>query len=537
MKNPTRKKRLSRKEQKARKKQRHNKKEQEETPAAGEQVSTAAVAQPPNTISLDSFQGSYSPIPIPNSFADGASGPQSLGKWFPRAKIIKSRITYSNDHRAAAATGATIAPKASILLFYQYASPSWPESKVSQLILYLTKVAEKRILGGRIRIAPEGVNATVSSVDGEDYASARETLRHFCLDLQRFDPHVFKDTDFKFIDDVQPDRHFKDLKLLPVKELVFYGIDDQQAPLEKGGIHLDPKDFHEKLQADPTETVVIDVRNHYEAAIGRFDGQQQNGGAEYIDPLMRKSTDFPAFLAKPETQERLKNKNVLMFCTGGVRCERASAYLNQQMGSDVKGVYQLQGGIERYLQAFPDGGHWRGKNFVFDKREAISADNREGDGGVVRRRKKSDVGEGTEAKCCVCTAPWDRYVGKKKCQTCGVPVLMCDSCMSKKKDISQQLVRCPLCVEEKITVPVAAVEYTDNGVSGRLSLEAAESEDRPLHDDSKLKAASSVLKWGGGHASEKKQRRRLKRKPCKFGADCTRPDCFFAHPKKNEVAS
>ena len=111
--------------------------------------------------------------------------------------------------------------------------------------------------------------------------------------------------------------------------------------------------------------------------------------------------------------------------SGGIRCERASAYLNAKMGSDVQGVYQLKGGIERYLQAFPDGGFWRGKNFVFDKREAIGAGNVNGDGGVIKKEgtKKSSKGLGWGTECAKCKEPWDRYVGKRKCFTCGVPIL------------------------------------------------------------------------------------------------------------------
>ena len=114
--------------------------------------------------------------------------------------------------------------------------------------------------------------------------------------------------------------------------------------------------------------------------------------------------------------------------TGGIRCERASAYLNSQMGSEVKGVYQLKGGIERYLQAFPEGGFWRGKNFVFDKREAIGAGNVNGDGGVVRADGKKGKVDGDEkllswgTECAKCHRPWDRYIGKRKCYTCGVPI-------------------------------------------------------------------------------------------------------------------
>jgi predicted sulfurtransferase len=97
-----------------------------------------------------------------------------------------------------------------------------------------------------------------------------------------------------------------------------------------GGVHLDPHDYHEMLKRD--DAVVIDVRNHYEAAIGRFEGQMmgegangggddddlnaKGGGARYIDPRMRKSTDFTSWLTEPETKEKLEGKTVLMFCTG-----------------------------------------------------------------------------------------------------------------------------------------------------------------------------------------------------------------------------
>ncbi len=109
-----------------------------------------------------------------------------------------------------------------------------------------------------------------------------------------------------------------------------------------------------------------------------------------------------------------------MYCTGGVRCERASALLKSEMAGDVKGVFQLDGGIEKYLQHFPDGGNWQGKNFVFDKREAFGVDNPAGVGGVVesQKRKKKNVdkekGTGPDVlgKCCVCSAAWDRYVGE-----------------------------------------------------------------------------------------------------------------------------
>jgi predicted sulfurtransferase len=100
-----------------------------------------------------------------------------------------------------------------------------------------------------------------------------------------------------------------------VTELVHYGLDNSKAPPQLGqyqGTHLEPRDYHEMLAAD--NTVVIDVRNHYEAAIGRFNPPPN--GAEFLDPHMRKSTEFPVWLDNEETKERLRNKQVLMYCTG-----------------------------------------------------------------------------------------------------------------------------------------------------------------------------------------------------------------------------
>lgn len=520
---------------------------------------------------------------------------RTLGKWFPNAILVKSRINYTNTGKLILLNDATYPqplkeenvrvdhPQSSLVLFYQYttsadstATAPWDRSQLQLLMTHLTTVARHRNLGGRIRVAPEGVNATISAVNTQQQ-SAQETLRHFAHDLYRFDPNVFAHTDFKFFDHLPADRHFKEFKIMPVQELVFYDICEDEAPLQQmeqqhaekvaaaktnagvgGGIHLEAKEYHEMLKKD--NTVVIDVRNHYETILGRFDGQKTHtvadaadnnnnmtSGAEYIDPKMRKSTDFKSWLATPETQDKLQNKTVLMYCTGGIRCERASAYLKHQMGDQVEGVYQLKGGIERYLKTFKNGGFWRGKNFVFDKREAVGVENPEGDGGVIRKQNKklhtksSDAHDAedkeTPAKCCVCGDAWDRYVGKKKCSTCGVPVLMCDKCMSLRPDKTPGMelkVRCPLCVEENITVLAKEVEFTDNGIKSKTprskSHETTKDESTTT---AKAKAADSVLKWGGGHANKKKQLKKMKRRQCQFGSECVRSDCFFYHPARD----
>lgn len=574
----SRKRRLSKKERRALKKQKKNSGSQ---PTEGPLPTEEKDEISGERIAVDDseFLKSYQPIPVPtqpsaevlansnkgskvanNDIEEGGEGGgKTLGKWFPNALLIKSSVTYTNTGKLmlsgpnADETARVDKPRSSLVLFYQYTKQhKWSQNKLKVLMTYLATIAKKRNVGGRIRVAQEGVNATVSAVD-IPCVTAKETLRHFAQDLRNFDREVFADTDFKFIDDLPADRHFKDLKMIPVQELVFYGIKEDDAPLDeseqkdgiKGGVHLDAKEYHKMLGKD--NTVVIDVRNHYETLIGRFDGQQEKdkprdsnderpAGAEYLDPLMRKSTDFKSWLAKDETQEKLKDKTVLMYCTGGIRCERASAYLKKEIGGKVDGVFQLQGGIERYLKAFPDGGYWRGKNFVFDKREAVSADNPEGDGGVIKKQKKTKSKKALEsspARCCVCNIEWDRYVGKKKCFTCGVPVLMCERCMSLKPEKTPGMelkVRCPLCVTENITVPASEVEFTANGIKGKVGDSQGNKKDQKM-------AASSVLKWGGGHASKKKLGRKAGRRHCQFGSECVRKDCFFLHPgQENDTA-
>lgn len=294
----------------------------------------------------------------------------SLGKWFPNAIVMKSSTQYTN-HNKTNQQNETETKKitSSIVLFYQYVTPPWPESRVSLLIAYLIKICQTKgyRLGGRIRVAQEGVNVTLSAADIEgdhSSSSARLVLRQFARDLQHFDPIAFGSTDFKYIDHLRADRHFKDLKIIPVRELVFYGISPQEAPIDtSGGVHLAPRDFHQMLCQQ--NTVVVDVRNHYEAAIGRFDGQEVvataadvkeqsstaaltkssdeakpkeeeedqlagdkgsdthqlatsiSAAARYIDPKMRKSTDFPTWLEQEETKKSLKDKHVLLYCTGG----------------------------------------------------------------------------------------------------------------------------------------------------------------------------------------------------------------------------
>lgn len=144
-----------------------------------------------------------------------------------------------------------------------------------------------------------------------------------------------------------------------------------------------------------------------------------------------------------------------MYCTGGVRCERASALLRHKIETEddvadlgIKGVYQLQGGIDKYFKHFPDGGNWAGKNYTFDKRFAHAPPGKEG---KERANETEELYMGT---CEACKKPWDKYRGKRRCPTCGVPSLICYDCFKADQDGTRKLgreVRCDLCVREGIT--------------------------------------------------------------------------------------
>lgn len=318
-----------------------------------------------------------------------------------------------------------------ILLFYQYIEPLWTKAEHKLAIKKVIEMGTKNGITGRGRVAREGLNCTLTG--------RPEDIRNFCLDLRNWQS-VFNETDFKLTDGVPTGKMFKALSIRKANELVAYGLAGDKAPSLKkfAGEHLEADEYHDAMQ-DP-ETVIIDVRNAYESAIGAF--KPPKGGALLIDPKMRNSIEFPKWLNSKETQKQLNGKKVLMYCTGGIRCERATALLNQmssvQDDLKPKGVYHCRGGIERYVKTFPEGGFWKGKNYLFDKRMEQTPDVK--DKGVV----EDDI----DAKCCLCRKKWTIYRGQFKCNRslCGVPVIVCESCTTTASD-KPKSVMCELCRE------------------------------------------------------------------------------------------
>lgn len=197
---------------------------------------------------------------------------------------------------------------------------------------------------GTILLAAEGINGTV--------AGSRPSI-DCLLDTLRRD-HRLRDFDCKFsFDDEMP---FYRSRVKLKREIVTMGIENLD-PANRG-TYVSPADWN-ALISDP-EVTLIDTRNDYESAIGSFDNA--------IHPDTASFRDFPAYVA--QNLDPKKHRKVAMFCTGGIRCEKSTAYLRQQ-GFDE--VYHLQGGILKYLEEIPAAdSRWRGECFVFDNRVSVN---------------------------------------------------------------------------------------------------------------------------------------------------------------------
>jgi len=354
------------------------------------------------------------------------------GKNFPwrDAHVVRDSSARSVAHRALPKVPQGLASDAvSLVLFYQYMEPAWTPSAHRHALAAVIAIADKHGVTGRGRCAPEGLNCTLTG--------SPEGIRGFCEGLRTWNP-TFQDTDFKITDGLDPKERFKALTVRKTEELVGYGLAGDRAPAlaTNKAEHLEATDYHEAMKQP--NTVIVDVRNYYESAIGHFNPPE--GGAELIDPKLRNSHEFPRWLNMPETQEKLKGKKVLMYCTGGIRCERASALLDQMTEAspelNLQSIAMVRGGIERYMKTYPEGGFWKGKNYLFDRRFEQ----------VPEAKSSEALKKDIESYCCVCHVPWDQYRGQNKCsrKDCKVPVLVCTKCRNAGQDKTATLL-CPLC--------------------------------------------------------------------------------------------
>ena len=197
---------------------------------------------------------------------------------------------------------------------------------------------------GSILLANEGINGTVA---GQDYNIKQilEIIKSFCT------KEVFNlklDTSFEV--------PFTRMKVRIKKEIITMGLSENEFSNDSGH-YVDPINWNELLEMD--DVIAIDTRNTYEVAIGTFKGA--------VNPKIDTFSDFPKWWS--ENKQKLKNKRIAMFCTGGIRCEKSTKFLINQ---GVTEVMHLKGGILNYLKETPEqSSAWEGECFVFDQRVSV----------------------------------------------------------------------------------------------------------------------------------------------------------------------
>jgi len=273
-----------------------------------------------------------------------------------------------------------------VLLYYKLVNIKFPASEIKKH----REVCKALQLTGRVLIGKDGLNGTVGG--------SKESI-----DMYRayMDNHkLFSDIDFKeSTSEIEP---FPRLKVKAREEIITTNVRDEFNLCRRGN-HVDRDTFHEWLK-NGEDMVILDMRNDYEWEIGRF--------VNSVRPPMKYFRDLKDSM---EFYDQFKDKKIVMFCTGGIRCEPASAYFIEK-GFDPKNLYQLEGGIVKYAEKYGDEGYYEGKCFVFDERIAVPVDTTE---------NAKVVGH-----CYHCDALNDTY---RNClyRFCNKLFLACDTCNEK----------------------------------------------------------------------------------------------------------
>jgi UPF0176 protein len=227
-----------------------------------------------------------------------------------------------------------------IATFYKFANICDLEAKQGQILTWCSSQQVK----GTIILAAEGINGTIAGSE-KAIASVLDNLRSL--------PNL---ADLESKESTAKKRPFAKLKVKIKSEIVTLGLPEVN-PNQQVGTYVEPQDWNQII-SDP-EVVVIDTRNDYEVETGTFD-QAKN-------PNTQSFREFPEYIA--QNLNPAENPKVAMFCTGGIRCEKASSYLLSQ---GFKEVYHLKGGILKYLEnVSPEESKWQGECFVFDERVAV----------------------------------------------------------------------------------------------------------------------------------------------------------------------
>ena len=235
-----------------------------------------------------------------------------------------------------------------------YAFTPLNEQQRASLLSDLPDMANTHHVLGSILVAHEGVNGTISGPESGVEALLQSLRTSLALGCEHFERLEVKRS---WADQTV----FRRFKARRKKEIVTMGVTSVN-PRQSVGTYVDPKDWNALV--DDHDTLVIDTRNSYETAIGSFEGS--------LDPGTESFRDFPEWAEarlRPLVNDQ-PPKRIAMFCTGGIRCEKASSYLQQKGFGEV---HHLRGGILKYLEQVPEAeSRWQGECFVFDQRLALN---------------------------------------------------------------------------------------------------------------------------------------------------------------------
>jgi UPF0176 protein len=269
------------------------------------------------------------------------------------------------------------------LSFYKYAQIENPKLFRDYLFIHWDKI---NVLG-RIYVATEGINAQLSvlATRFEEFKAILDNISF--LENVRLNIAVEQDN-----------KSFLKLKIKVRDKIVADGLEDSEFDVTQCGVHVDAKSFNDLISKP--ETLLVDMRNHYESEIGHFEGAITPDVDTFRDSLP---------LTEEDLQPHKKDKNIVMYCTGGIRCEKASAYFKYK---GFENVYQLEGGIIEYTRQVKAQGldnKFRGKNFVFDQRRA------------------EQISDEVIAVCHQCGTPCDTHVNCAN-EACHLLFIQCPTC-------------------------------------------------------------------------------------------------------------
>ncbi|WP_072314808.1 oxygen-dependent tRNA uridine(34) hydroxylase TrhO [Agrococcus sp. Marseille-P2731] len=273
-----------------------------------------------------------------------------------------------------------------VLLYYRFTPIADPEA----VRLWQRALCEQLGLTGRIIVSPHGINGTVGGVTDALQRYARATREY----------SGFRGMDIKWSSGTGAD--FPRLSVKVRDEIVTFGAPDELEVdadgVVGGGTHLKPGELHELVERRD-DVVFFDGRNRFEAEVGRFKGA--------IVPDVETTRDFVDLLDSG-AYDHLKDKPIVTYCTGGVRCEVLSSLMAKR---GFQEVYQLDGGIVRYGESFGNRGLWEGSLYVFDQRQTVSFG---ADAAVI-------------GSCASCGAPTGD-MGNCRLWSCRTQVPVCDAC-------------------------------------------------------------------------------------------------------------